>query len=66
MQVKKWRWRIQASEGWISTAVAYTEAEIRREHPEAIRINRAQVLDGATTEGRGPDVPKGDVDTGME
>ena len=41
--VTKWRWRIRWGGRWTTTRSAYTEVEVRREHPEAVRIDNTRV-----------------------
>jgi hypothetical protein len=43
-QVEKWRWRIRWAGRSTTTRIHYTEAEIRREHPEAVRVDETRVL----------------------
>jgi hypothetical protein len=42
-QVEKWRWRIRWA-GHMTTSHHATEAEIRREHPQAVRIEESRVV----------------------
>lgn len=42
--VEKWLWRIRWAGRWTTTRVHFTEAEIRREHPEAERIDASRIL----------------------
>jgi hypothetical protein len=37
-QVEKWKWRIRWAGRWTTTRIHFTEAEVRREHPEAEKI----------------------------
>lgn len=37
-----WRWRIRWGGRWTITPHHWTEAEIRREHPEAVRIEASR------------------------
>jgi hypothetical protein len=43
-QVEKWRWRIRWAGRMTTTRVHFTEAEIRREHPEAVRIEESRIV----------------------
>jgi hypothetical protein len=43
-QIEKWKWRIRWAGRWTTTRIAYTEAEVRREHPEAVRIEASRVV----------------------
>jgi hypothetical protein len=42
--IEKWKWRIRWGGRWTRTRIAYTEADIWREHPEAIRVKESRVL----------------------
>ena len=42
--VEKWRWRIRWAGRWTSTRIHQTEAEIRAEHPEAVRIEESRIV----------------------
>lgn len=42
--VEKWLWRIRWAGRWTTTRIPYTQAEVRREHPEAVRIDGSRVL----------------------
>jgi hypothetical protein len=42
--VEKWLWRIRWAGRWTTTRVHFTEPEIRREHPEATKIEGSRVL----------------------
>jgi hypothetical protein len=42
--VEKWLWRIRWAGRWTTTRVHFTEAEVRREHPEATKIEGSMVL----------------------
>jgi hypothetical protein len=42
--VEKWLWRIRWTGRWTTTRVHFTEAEIRREHPEAERVDGSRIL----------------------
>lgn len=42
--VEKWRWRIRWAGRWTTTRIAYTEADIRREHPEAEKMEESRIL----------------------
>lgn len=42
-QVEKWHWRIRWGGRWTTTRIAYTEADVRREHPEAVRIDNTRI-----------------------
>lgn len=39
-----WRWRIKWGGRWKTTRITYTEEHIRKEHPEAIRIEGSLVV----------------------
>ena len=41
--VEKWRWRIRWTGRWTTTPIAYTEEQIRREHPEAEKVPNSRV-----------------------
>jgi hypothetical protein len=41
---EKWLWRVRWAGRWTTTRIAYTEAEVRREHPEAVRIDESRVV----------------------
>jgi len=43
-QVEKWKWRIRWGGRWTSTRIAYTEAEIRVEHPEATKLPDSRIV----------------------
>lgn len=36
--LEKWKWRIRWGGRWTTSRVHFTEVEIRREHPEAERV----------------------------
>lgn len=38
-QITEWRWRIQWGGRWVTGKLWQTEAEVRREHPEAVRVD---------------------------
>ncbi len=42
--VEKWRWKIRWAGRWTTTRIAYTEAEVRREHAEAVKVEASRVL----------------------
>lgn len=42
-QVEKWRWRIRWAGRWTTTRIPFTEEDVRREHPEAVRIEGTRV-----------------------
>jgi hypothetical protein len=42
--VEKWKWRIRWAGRLTTTRIHYTEAEIRREHPEAVRLDETLTL----------------------
>jgi hypothetical protein len=44
-QVEKWKWRIRWAGRWTTTGIPYTEAEIRREHPEAKRVEDSRIVE---------------------
>jgi hypothetical protein len=43
-QIEKWKWRIRWAGRWTTTRVAQTEAEVRREHPEATPVEGSRIL----------------------
>jgi hypothetical protein len=43
-QVEKWTWRIRWAGRWTTTRIHYTEAEVRREHPEAERLPETRIV----------------------
>jgi hypothetical protein len=43
-QIEKWRWRIKWGGRWTSTRIAFTEDQIRREHPEAEKVEGSRVV----------------------
>jgi hypothetical protein len=43
-QVEKWKWRVIWAGGWTNTRVAYTEEDIRREHPEAKKLPYSRIM----------------------
>jgi hypothetical protein len=43
-KVEKWKWRIRWGDRMTTTRIHYTEAEIRREHPEAVRLDETRTL----------------------
>lgn len=42
-QVEKWLWEIRWNGRWTRTKILYTEEDIRREHPEAKRVDGSMV-----------------------
>jgi hypothetical protein len=42
--VEKFKWRIRWAGRWTTTRIPFTEAEVRREHPEATPIVGSRVL----------------------
>jgi hypothetical protein len=42
--VEKYRWRIRWAGRTTTTRVHFTEAEIRAEHPEAVRVDGSRML----------------------
>ena len=42
--VEKWRWRIRWAGRWTTTRIHHSEAEIRVEHPEAVRVEGSRIL----------------------
>jgi hypothetical protein len=42
--VEKWKWRIRWAGRWTTTRIPYTEAEVRREHPEAKRLPETRIV----------------------
>jgi hypothetical protein len=43
-QVEKWKWRVIWAGRLTTTRIAYTEAEIRREHPEALKLEGSRIV----------------------
>jgi hypothetical protein len=43
-QVEKWKWRIRWAGAVTITRVHFTEAEIHREHPEAVKIPETRIV----------------------
>ncbi len=43
-KIEKWKWRIKWAGRWTTTRIARTEEDIKREHPEATRIEGSGVL----------------------
>ncbi len=43
-QIEKWRWKIRWGGRWTSTRIHYTEEQIRREHPEARKIQESRLV----------------------
>jgi hypothetical protein len=43
-QVEKWKWRIRWAGRTTTTRVHYTEDEVPREHPDAIRLDETRVF----------------------
>jgi hypothetical protein len=43
-QVEKWKWRIRWAGRWTTTQIARTEEDIKREHPEAIRVEGSRTV----------------------
>jgi hypothetical protein len=42
--VEKWIWKIRWAGRWTTTLVPFTEDQVRREHPEAVRVEGSRVL----------------------
>lgn len=42
--IEKWRWRIRWAGRWTTTRIAYSEADIRREHPEATYVEGSLIV----------------------
>ncbi len=42
--VEKWKWRIRWAGRWTTTRIAYTEAEIRLQHPEATKVPGSRIV----------------------
>lgn len=42
--IEKWLWRIRWGGCWTTTRIHRTEDEIRREHPEAQRVDGSRIL----------------------
>lgn len=49
--VEKWLWRIRWAGRRTTTRAHFTEAEIRREHPDAVRVDGSRIVVGL------PDTP---------
>jgi hypothetical protein len=43
-QIEKWKWRIRWAGRWTTTQIARTEEDIRREHPEAIKVEASRIV----------------------
>jgi hypothetical protein len=43
-QVEKWRWRIRWAGRITTTRAHFTEDEIRREHPDAVRVDGSRIV----------------------
>lgn len=43
-RVEKYLWKIRWAGRWTTSRVHFTEAEIRREHPEAERVDTSRIL----------------------
>ncbi len=43
-QIEKWRWRIRWTGRMTTTRAHFTEAEIRVENPEAVRVEGTRVV----------------------
>lgn len=43
-RIEKYRWKIRWAGRWTTTRVHFTEAEIRREHPEAERDDATRIV----------------------
>lgn len=43
-RVEKWKWRIRWGGKTMTTRVAFTEEEIRRQHPDAVRVEGSCVV----------------------
>jgi hypothetical protein len=41
--VEKWKWRIRWAGRWVTTRIAMTEQDIRREHPEATKVDNTRI-----------------------
>jgi hypothetical protein len=42
--VEKWKWRIQWAGRWTTTRIVMSEGEVRREHPDAKRVEGSRVV----------------------
>jgi hypothetical protein len=42
--VEKWLWRIRWAGRWTTTKIHWTEEEIRRENPEATKVEGSRIL----------------------
>lgn len=42
--VEKWLWKIRWAGRWTTTRTPFTEAEIRREHPEATPVGGSRIV----------------------
>lgn len=42
--VEKWLWKIRWAGRWTTSRTHFTEAEIRREHPEAERVDGSRIV----------------------
>jgi hypothetical protein len=42
--VEKFKWRIRWAGRWTTTLVPFTEDQVRRQHPEAQRVDGSRVL----------------------
>lgn len=42
--IEKWHFRIRWGGRWTTTRIAYTEEQIRREHPDAVKIDNTRVV----------------------
>jgi hypothetical protein len=45
-EVEKWLWRIRWAGRTMTTRAHFTEAEIRAEHPEAVRVEASRIVVG--------------------
>lgn len=43
-RVEKWLWRIRWAGRTTTTRVHFTEAEIRAQHPDAVRVDGSRIL----------------------
>jgi hypothetical protein len=43
-ELDKWKWRIRWGGRMTTTRIHYTEAEIRRKHPEAVRVDGSRIV----------------------
>jgi len=44
LEWQKWRWKIRWAGRWTTTQITYTEADVRREHPEATPVDGSRIV----------------------